>query len=192
MNFPKFLPHKTPPLLSRAIKSLQEGLEVQLLIRNSKHVELTQAGAALREEARQILEQVARASNVARGARQRCQRDCHLLARRNPPAHCPCGAPMADDHRHGGQRAGGFVVPSTLARPRVHGVRFVRTKGEEVLAPALLVWNPAYCPPALRSFMGYSQRVLAAGAARRLRRLAFMYRDCLKVAHTTAQKTRIQ
>ena len=56
----------TQPPLSSAIKSLEEELQVQLLIRDSKHVELTQAGRAFLEEARQILEQVARASDVAR------------------------------------------------------------------------------------------------------------------------------
>jgi DNA-binding transcriptional LysR family regulator len=56
----------TQPPLSSAIKSLEEELGVLLVIRDSKHVELTQAGQAFLEEARQILEQVARASNVAK------------------------------------------------------------------------------------------------------------------------------
>lgn len=55
----------TQPPLSSAIKALEEELGVQLLLRSSKHVELTPAGAAFLEEARQILERVARASNVA-------------------------------------------------------------------------------------------------------------------------------
>jgi DNA-binding transcriptional LysR family regulator len=55
----------TQPPLSLAIKALEEELGVQLLLRSSKHVELTPAGAAFLEEARQILERVARASSVA-------------------------------------------------------------------------------------------------------------------------------
>ena len=60
----------TQPPLSSAIKQLEEELEVQLLIRDSKHVELTQAGEAFVAEARQILEQVARASNVANSCKR--------------------------------------------------------------------------------------------------------------------------
>lgn len=47
-----------------------------------------------------------------------------------------------------------LVVPSTLAQSRVHGVRFVKSKGEQVLVPTMLVWNPACFPPTLRSFIG--------------------------------------
>lgn len=56
----------TQPPLSSAIKMLEEELGVQLLVRSSKHVELTPAGAAFLEEARQILDRVARASGVAK------------------------------------------------------------------------------------------------------------------------------
>jgi DNA-binding transcriptional LysR family regulator len=56
----------TQPPLSSAIKALEEELDVQLFIRDSKHVELTQAGEAFLAEARQILEQVTRASKVAK------------------------------------------------------------------------------------------------------------------------------
>jgi DNA-binding transcriptional LysR family regulator len=56
----------TQPPLSSAIKALEEELGVQLLLRSSKHVELTPAGAAFLEEARQILERVERAGSVAK------------------------------------------------------------------------------------------------------------------------------
>ena len=52
------------------------------------------------------------------------------------------------------------VVPRSLAQSRVHGVRFVKIKGEQVRAPAMLVWNPAYCPPTLRSFIECAERIL--------------------------------
>jgi len=55
----------TQPPLSSAIKALEQELGVQLLSRSSKHVELTPAGAAFLDEARQILDRVARASTVA-------------------------------------------------------------------------------------------------------------------------------
>lgn len=270
----------TQPPLSSAIKSLEEALEVQLLIRDSKHVELTQAGEAFLEEARQILEQVARASNVAksvaRGMRGRLEigmtgsqiyREVPGIVRQflaqapqvdvvlkemssadqinellrgqlhagfvnastvapqlaSLPMHedefvvcLPQGHPQAQcaavELRQLGQERfvmfsrdvapanydnviaifsragihpriahaarqwltiiamvanglGVSVVPSTLARSRVHGVRFVRIKGEQVLAPAMLVWNPAYCPPTLKSFIGCARKVLAADAA---------------------------
>ena len=56
----------TQPPLSAAIKSLEEELDVQLLRRNSKVVELTPAGAAFLIEARQILERVSRASSLVK------------------------------------------------------------------------------------------------------------------------------
>lgn len=56
----------TQPPLSSAIKALEEELGVQLLSRSSKHVDLTPAGAAFLDEARQILERVARAGSVAK------------------------------------------------------------------------------------------------------------------------------
>jgi DNA-binding transcriptional LysR family regulator len=56
----------TQPPLSSAIKALEEELGVRLLSRSSKHVALTPAGAAFLDEAREILEGVARASSVAK------------------------------------------------------------------------------------------------------------------------------
>ncbi|MBO9650060.1 MAG: LysR family transcriptional regulator [Variovorax sp.] len=55
----------TQPPLSLAIKALEEELGVRLLLRSSKHVELTPAGSAFLEEARQILDRVTRASSIA-------------------------------------------------------------------------------------------------------------------------------
>jgi len=269
----------TQPPLSSAIKSLEAELEVQLLIRDSKHVELTQAGEAFLEEARQILEQVARASNVAkivaRGMRGRLEigmtgsqiyrevpdivrqfnaqmPDVDVVLREmssadqinellrgqihagfvnasavppqlaflpmapdefvicvpedHPYAHCDSVELKQLEHErfvmfsrdvapanydnviaifsragihpkiaHAARQwltsiamvANGLgisVVPRSLARSRVHGVRFVAIKGEQVLAPAMLVWNPAYCPPTLRSFVGWAEKVLKDSA----------------------------
>jgi DNA-binding transcriptional LysR family regulator len=65
----------TQPPLSAAIKLLEEELQVQLLERSSKRVELTAPGAAFLAEARQALERVDRAGRVAKavanGARGR-------------------------------------------------------------------------------------------------------------------------
>jgi len=266
----------TQPPLSSAIKSLEEELEVQLLIRDSKHVELTQAGEAFLEEARQILEQVARASNVAkivaRGMRGRLEigvtgslvyREVPAIVRQFnaempgvdvvlremssadqlnellrgqihagfvnastvPPqlSSLPMGEDefvlcLPEDHpkaqgdtvdliqladerfvmfsrdvapanydnviaifSHAGihpktthaarqwltivamvaNGLGVSLVPRTLARSRVHGVKFMRISGEQVLAPAMLVWNPAYYLPTIRSFIECAERILA-------------------------------
>jgi DNA-binding transcriptional LysR family regulator len=265
----------TQPPLSSAIKSLEEELEVQLLIRDSKHVELTQAGEAFLEEARHVLEQVARASNVAkivaRGMRGRLEIGVtgSLIYREVPAIVKQFNAEMPDvevvlremssadqlNELLRGQIHAGFVngstvppqlacrpmgedefvlclpedhakargrtvdlkqlahenfvmfsrdvapanhdnviaifsragihpkiahaarqwltivamvanglgvslVPRSLARSGVHGVKFVRIRGEQVQAPAMLVWNPAYKLPTLRSFIECSERIL--------------------------------
>lgn len=265
----------TQPPLSSAIKSLEEELQVQLLIRDSKHVELTQAGSAFLEEARQILEQVARASNVARtvakGMRGRLEigvtgsliyRDVPAIVRQfntempdvevvlremssseqlsellrgqihagfvNATTAPPqlSSLPMSEDEFvlclpedhpkaqgdtvnlkhladerfvmfsrdvapanydnviaiffragihpktiHAARQwltivamvangLGVSLVPRTLARSRVHGVKFMKIRGQPVLAPAMLVWNPAYYLPIVRSFIECSQRTL--------------------------------
>lgn len=54
----------TQPPLSAAIKSLEEDLGVQLLVRNSKLVQLTPAGAAFMAEANQILDRVEQARST--------------------------------------------------------------------------------------------------------------------------------
>lgn len=265
----------TQPPLSSAIKSLEEELQVQLLIRDSKHVELTQAGSAFLDEARQILEQVARASNVARtvakGMRGRLEigvtgsliyRDVPAIVRQfntempdvevvlremssseqlsellrgqihagfvNATTAPPqlSSLPMSEDEFvlclpedhpkaqgdtvnlkhladerfvmfsrdvapanydnviaiffragihpktiHAARQwltivamvangLGVSLVPRTLARSRVHGVKFMKIRGQPVLAPAMLVWNPAYYLPIVRSFIECSQRTL--------------------------------
>jgi DNA-binding transcriptional LysR family regulator len=265
----------TQPPLSSAIKSLEAELQVQLLIRDSKHVELTQAGRAFLEEARQILEQVARASNVARivakGMRGRLEigvtgsliyRDVPAIVRQfnlempdvevvlremssseqlsellrgqihagfvNATTAPPqlSSLPMSKDEfvlclpadhpkaqadtvnlklladerfvmfsrdvapanydnviaiffRAGihpqtihearqwltivGMVANGLgvaLVPRSLARSRVHGVKFITILGEPVLSPALLVWNPAFYLPMVRSLIECAQRTL--------------------------------
>ena len=265
----------TQPPLSSAIKSLEQELEVQLLIRDSKHVELTQAGVAFLEEARQILEQVARASSVAKivakGMSGRIEigvtgsliyREVPEIVRQfniempsvdvvlremssadqlnellrgqlhagfvnaatAPPqlASLPLGEDefvlcLPEDHPkaqgdtvdlkqladerfvmfsrdvapanhdnviaifsragihpktiHAARQwltivamvangLGVSLVPRTLARSRVHGVKFMKISGEQVLSPAILVWNPAYCLPTIRGFIECSERIL--------------------------------
>ena len=54
------------PPLSMAIRALEEELGAQLLVRNSKMVQLTPAGAAFLVEAKEILERVARVGSVVR------------------------------------------------------------------------------------------------------------------------------
>ena len=266
----------TQPPLSSAIKSLEGELGVQLLIRDSKHVELTQAGVAFLEEVRQILEQVARASNVAKivakGMRGRLEigvtgsliyREVPAIVRQFnvempdvdvvlkemssadqlsellrgqihagfvnasavPPqlASIPMGEDefvlcLPDDHPNAQSKTvdltklaneqfvmfsrdvapanhdnviaifsragihpktvhaarqwltivamvanglGVSLVPSSLARSRVSGVRFVKISGQRVLSPALLVWNPAYNLPTLRSFIECTERIFS-------------------------------
>lgn len=273
----------TQPPLSSAIKALEEELGVQLLSRSSKHVELTPAGAAFLDEARQILERVGRAGNVARavagGLRGRlevgmtgslvyrevpavvrafaaqmpgielllremstaeeldallhgqlhagflnaatvppqleaialpndefvlCLPEDHALARRKEvdlqalagesfvmfsrevsPANYDnviaifsrAGIHPRTVHAarqwltivamvaHG---LGISLVPSSLTRSRVQGVRFVPFSGAPARSPALLVWNPANATPALASFLDSARQTLRGqGAGRR-------------------------
>jgi len=258
----------TQPPLSSAIKALEEELGVQLLSRSSKHVELTPAGAAFLDEARQILDRVARASSVAKAVAKGIRGRLEIgitgsLVYREVPAivqDFSAAAPgielvlrelataeqldallhgqlhagflnasavppqleslaleddefvlcLPDGHPRAAQaevdlreladerfvmfsrevspanydnviaifsRAGihprtahaarqwltivamvahglGIsLVPSSIARSRVAGVRFVRFSGAPVRSPAMLVWNPANLSPALASFL---------------------------------------
>lgn len=52
------------------------------------------------------------------------------------------------------------MVPKTLSRTRVHGVKFIRLKGASVVSPASLVWNPEYSSPTVRAFIASAQTVM--------------------------------
>ena len=56
--------HMTQPPLSRQIRDLEDSLGVQLLLRNKRGVELTEAGSRFLNEARALLEQAKRAVSV--------------------------------------------------------------------------------------------------------------------------------
>ena len=270
----------TQPPLSSAIKALEQELEVQLLVRDSKHVELTQAGLAFLEEVRQILERVRTASQVAKvvakGMRGRLDigvtgsliyREAPMIVRRfnaqmpevdvqlremssadqlealrrgqlhagfvnggaAPPrlmslplsrdefVLClPADHPQAARKRvdldkladerfvmfsrdvapanhdnviailsragihprtvHAARQwltivamvangLGVSLVPRSLSRSRVEGVRFVAFAGAAAVAPAILVWNPDFCPPALDGFIRCARQALHAPPA---------------------------
>jgi DNA-binding transcriptional LysR family regulator len=58
------------------------------------------------------------------------------------------------------------IVPRSLARSRLHGVRFVRFAGDPVGSPASLVWNPERLSTAARSLVETARRLVpAAGPA---------------------------
>ncbi len=267
----------TQPPLSNAIKALEEELDAQLLIRDSRHVELTQAGLAFLEEAHQILDRVARASKVtqlvAKGMRGRLDvgitgsliyREVPAIVRQfhlempdvdvllkemssadqlselmrgqihagfvngatTPPqlSSLPLGAdefvvclpnghPSAKERKvnlkhlsddrfvmfsrevspanhdnviaifsragihpqtaHAARQwltivamvangLGVSLVPKTMAKSRVHGVKFIEIAGQQVEAPALLAWNPSYYTPALGSFIACAEKLLSA------------------------------
>lgn len=63
----------TQPPLSMALKTLESELGVALMERNAKHVHLTPAGEALLVEARKVLSQIQRASEVVRSVAQGAQ-----------------------------------------------------------------------------------------------------------------------
>lgn len=52
------------------------------------------------------------------------------------------------------------IVPRSLARSRLQGVRFVRIAGESVGSPASLVWNPERLSPAARSLIETARKVV--------------------------------
>ncbi|SNY24631.1 LysR family transcriptional regulator [Paractinoplanes atraurantiacus] len=60
--------HIVQSALSHQVQRLERTLGVVLVVRNTRHIELTEAGARFLSEARQILSQVERATAVALGA----------------------------------------------------------------------------------------------------------------------------
>lgn len=52
------------------------------------------------------------------------------------------------------------LVPRSLARSGVSGVRFVSVRGAPAMAPARLVWNPGHASAALAGFVQEAERVL--------------------------------
>src|SRR3954447_26606389 len=66
--------HVAQPAVSEQIRKLEQELGVRLFDRNQRRVELTNAGAAMLEEARQVLRQADVAQQAARGARDRALR----------------------------------------------------------------------------------------------------------------------
>jgi DNA-binding transcriptional LysR family regulator len=267
----------TQPPLSAAIKSLEVELGAQLLLRNSKHVQLTPAGVAFLVEARQILERVSRAASVVKSIDSGMNGRLDIgmspaLIYRDVPRiveHFNADAPgvelvlhemptheqlekllhgqidaafvngsaaapqlrtvalpedvfvlclpeghinahsdfvslseMANDKfimfsreigpgnhdniianfsRAGihprtvhqartwltmmamvAEGCGVALVPSSMARAKIGGVRLVPLADEPVAAPALLVWNPALIAPALAKFLESAERTIKA------------------------------
>jgi DNA-binding transcriptional LysR family regulator len=63
--------HVAQPAVSEQVRKLEEELGVRLFDRNQRRVELTDAGAAMLDEARQVLRQAQSAQRAARNARDR-------------------------------------------------------------------------------------------------------------------------
>lgn len=263
------------PPLSTAIRALEEEVGATLLVRNSKMVQLTPAGAAFLVEAKEVMERVTRMSSVARAADTGLQGRIDIgmtssllyrdmpgvlaefrrevpgvelvlhelstseqidkLMRRQihaafvqgsarspqlqsialpddvfvlclPEGHPRAGAktlhlrelaeesfimfsrdsaPASHDHVIGvfsrfgmhprivhaartwmtivamvAQDYGVALVPQSLARVGVVGVRFLSLKGAPSPVPASLVWNPAQVPLALEKFLASAARTI--------------------------------
>lgn len=54
------------------------------------------------------------------------------------------------------------LVPRSLAKSQVSGVKFIPFRGESVATAAKLAWNPVHQSPALRTFVGYAREQLPA------------------------------
>jgi DNA-binding transcriptional LysR family regulator len=65
--------HVSQPTLSGAVKNVERGLGVQLFLRSSRHVELTEAGIVLVAEARRLIDQAVRTVALVRArAKEYC------------------------------------------------------------------------------------------------------------------------
>lgn len=52
------------------------------------------------------------------------------------------------------------IVPKTLSRTRIQGVRFISLKGPPVKSPASLVWNPDYSSTTTKGFIAEALRII--------------------------------
>jgi len=57
------------------------------------------------------------------------------------------------------------LVPESLARCGLRGVRFVALRDMDAVSPALMAWHPAYGSAALQAFIECAERILIAGRA---------------------------
>lgn len=64
------------------------------------------------------------------------------------------------------QGCGVALVPSSMAKARMAGIRLVPFAGAAVLVPARLLWNPALMAPALATFVQSATRTLKRVRAR--------------------------
>lgn len=63
--------HIAQPPLSRQIRQLEDDIGVQLLVRNKRHVDLTEAGQVFLDEAKKLLAQAAHATEITRQTQNR-------------------------------------------------------------------------------------------------------------------------
>jgi DNA-binding transcriptional LysR family regulator len=62
------------------------------------------------------------------------------------------------------QVSGVALVPSSLGRSRIDGVRFVPFRGPPAAAPAMLAWNPNFASKELTKFLECAARVIDAAS----------------------------
>ena len=58
------------------------------------------------------------------------------------------------------QVSGVALVPRSVSRARVEGVRFVPFRGAPAAAPAMLAWNTGFVPAELEKFLEFAARIL--------------------------------
>jgi DNA-binding transcriptional LysR family regulator len=58
------------------------------------------------------------------------------------------------------QVSGVALVPKSLARAKIDGVRFVRLRGAPSAAPAMLAWNPSFASKELVGFLDCAARIV--------------------------------